>query len=166
MKRLRPRTSILGGAVIGLVAGVAAFGVTSTTATTPVTKPASFTKLAPVSIPDPPPPAPPRKAPCAKNQELRDGVCIVHVERVVVHNQPAAPVQAIAQASSRSSPQSQFGGGSGNQAKASANAQRSAGPQVRSSSAAPRSHESEHGDRKDSSDSSEHSAQQGAEGDG
>lgn len=162
MKRLRPRTTILGGAAIGLVAGVAAFGATSsTTATTPVTKPASFTKLAPVSVAKPPPPVRPKMAPCAKNQELKRGVCIVHVERVVVHYKPAAPVQAMPQSSS----QSQSGGNSGNQPQAAANASHSPEPQERSRSAAPRSHESESGDREDSNDNSEHAAEQETEGD-
>jgi len=107
MKRLRPRTAVLGGAAIGLVAGAVAFGATSsTTVTSPVTKPASFTQQAPVSVPQPPLPVPP-KAPCAKNQELKDGVCIVHVERVVVRQQPAPPVQAISQSDSRNDDQAQ-----------------------------------------------------------
>jgi len=96
MRRLRPRTAVLGGAAIGLVAGAVAFGATSsTTVTSPVSKPASFTKQVPVSVAKPPPPVRPKKAPCARNQQLEDGVCIVHVERVVVRHKPAPPVQAL-----------------------------------------------------------------------
>jgi len=96
MKRLRPRTAVLGGAAIGLVAGAVAFGATSsTTVTSPVSKPVTFTKQVPVSVPKPPPPVRARKAPCAKNQELKDGVCIIHVERVVVRHKPAPAIQAL-----------------------------------------------------------------------
>lgn len=170
MKRLRPRTAVLGGAAIGLVAGAVVFGATySTTVTAPVSKPASFTKQVPVRVAKPPPPVRRRKAPCAKNQELRHGVCIVHVKRVVIHYKPAPPVQALPQVqsrsgdgsasqqrsgsddSSRNQPQSRPDDSSRNQPWAESRAQRSPEPQGRGISSVPRSHEAEPVEHEESS---------------
>lgn len=76
MNRIRPRTTVLGGAAFGLIAGAAVYGaVTSTSATAP----ASFNAVkASAST------TPATAAQCAAGQELQHGVCIVHVERTVV----------------------------------------------------------------------------------
>ena len=87
MNRLRPRTTVLGGAALGLIAGAAVFGaVSSSSATTP----ASF-KPALVSVGA----APGIAASCTAGQELEHGVCVVRVEKVVVLPAPAAvPAEA------------------------------------------------------------------------
>lgn len=92
MKRLRPRTTVLGGAALGLIAGAAVYGAI-TSASVAVTTPVSF-KPAQVKVVLPPPPA----APCAAGQTLEKGVCIVHVKKVVkkVVVVPAPVIQAAA----------------------------------------------------------------------
>ena len=93
MKRLRPRTTVLGGLAIGLIAGAAAYGATSPPAVTPA--PAAF-RLPSVPAADGPArprparPRPARLAPCAAGQKLERGVCIIHVVRTVVVPAPAA----------------------------------------------------------------------------
>jgi hypothetical protein len=82
MNRLSPRTTVLSGATIGLIAGVAIYGAVSSSATAKVptaVQPAS----ANVAV------APANAAQCAAGQQLEDGVCVVHIERTVVI--PAAP---------------------------------------------------------------------------
>jgi len=82
MNRLSPRTTVMGGATIGLIAGVAIYGAVSSSATSkaPTTvQPASLN----VAV------APANAAQCAADQKLEDGVCVVHIERTVVI--PAAP---------------------------------------------------------------------------
>ena len=77
MNRIRPRITVLSGAAIGLVAGVAAYGVVSSPAD--ATTPTAFTVAkAPVAT------APASAARCAAGQKLEKGVCIVHVVRTVV----------------------------------------------------------------------------------
>ncbi|MEO8555331.1 MAG: hypothetical protein ABI474_01570 [Actinomycetota bacterium] len=81
MNRLRPRTTVLSGATIGLIAGAAIFGAVSSSASDKAptaSKPASVA-AAPVSA-----------ASCATGQKLEKGVCIVHVQRTVVVPAPAA----------------------------------------------------------------------------
>jgi len=75
--RIRPRTSVLGGAAIGLIAGAAVYGAISSPAPGPTPtafKPVSASRaITPASA-----------APCAARQTLEHGVCIVHVVRTVV----------------------------------------------------------------------------------
>jgi hypothetical protein len=76
MNRLRPRTTVLSGATIGLIAGAAIYGAVSSSASDKAptaTKPVSAIAAAPVSA-----------ARCAAGQKLENGVCIVHVQRTVV----------------------------------------------------------------------------------
>ncbi|HYO19434.1 MAG TPA: hypothetical protein VES02_12305 [Dermatophilaceae bacterium] len=75
--RIRPRTAILSGATLGLLAGAAVFGSVSSSSAiasspTPL-KPALVSASTPNTL-----------APCAKGQTLEHGVCIVHVERTIV----------------------------------------------------------------------------------
>jgi hypothetical protein len=77
MNRLRPRTTVLSGATIGLIAGAAIYGAVSSSATDKAptaAKPASASVAA----------APVSAARCAAGQKLEKGVCIVHVQRTVV----------------------------------------------------------------------------------
>ena len=83
MNRLRVRTTVVGGAALGLIAGAAVFGAVSSSS---ATAPAPF-KPALVSV-DTAPAIP--AAGCAAGQELEHGVCIVHVEKVVVVPAPAS----------------------------------------------------------------------------
>ena len=94
MNRLRVRTTVVGGAALGLIAGAAVFGAVSSSS---ATAPAPF-KPALVSV-DTAPAIP--AAGCAAGQELEHGVCIVHVEKVVVVPAPAS-VQAQAPAAGSS----------------------------------------------------------------
>ena len=76
-RRIRPRTTVLSGAALGLFAGAAVFGAVSSSSAvasspTPL-KPTLVSANTPVTL-----------APCAKGQKLEHGVCIVHVERIVV----------------------------------------------------------------------------------
>lgn len=81
MNRLRVRTTILGGAAIGLVAGAAVLGAVSSSSTPAPFKPALVSTDTSSALPD---------ASCAAGQELEHGVCIAHVEKVVVIPAPAA----------------------------------------------------------------------------
>lgn len=94
MNRLRVRTTVVGGAALGLIAGAAVFGAVSSSS---ATAPAPF-KPALVSV-DTAPALP--AANCAAGQDLEHGVCIVHVEKVVVLPAPAS-VQAEAPAAGSS----------------------------------------------------------------
>jgi hypothetical protein len=78
MQRLRPRTAVITGATLGLIAGAAAFGAVSSSSVT--ASPSTPLKAALVSV------ATPRTvlAPCAKGQKLEHGDCIVHVIHTVV----------------------------------------------------------------------------------
>jgi len=77
MHRIRPRTAVLSGATIGLIAGAATYGVISSPA------PAGMStgiKAANASMAV----ATAGAADCAAGQKLEQGVCIVHVVRTVV----------------------------------------------------------------------------------
>jgi hypothetical protein len=77
MNRIRPRTTVLSGAAIGLIAGAALYGAVSSSAE--ATTPTAFTVAkAPVAS------APASAARCATGQKLENGVCIIHVVRTVV----------------------------------------------------------------------------------
>lgn len=103
MNRLSPRTTVLSGATIGLIAGAAIYGAVSSSATTKAptaSKPASATVAA----------AHVSAARCAAGQKLEKGVCIVHVERTVVVPAPAsASVPGTASGFSGSLPASSVG---------------------------------------------------------
>jgi len=86
MNRLRVRTTVFGGAALGLIAGAAVFGAVSSSS---AASPAPF-KPALVSVDTAPALT---AASCAAGQKLEHGVCIVHVEKVVVVPAPAS-VQA------------------------------------------------------------------------
>jgi len=73
MNRLRPRTTVISGAALGLIAGAAVYGAVSSAS---ASAPTSF-KPALVGVAT----APATAARCAAGQELEHGVCIVHVER-------------------------------------------------------------------------------------
>jgi hypothetical protein len=77
MHRIRPRTAVLGGATIGLIAGTAIYGVISSAAPAGVS---TGIKAANASMAV----AASRSADCAAGQKLEHGVCIVHVVRTVV----------------------------------------------------------------------------------
>ena len=95
MNRLHVRTTVVGGAALGLIAGAAVFGaVSSSSAASPVPfKPAL------VSVDTAPDLT---AAGCAAGQKLEDGVCIVHVEKAVV---VPAPASGEAEAPAAESPQ-------------------------------------------------------------
>ena len=99
MKRLRPRTTVLGGLAIGLIAGAAAYGATSPPAVTPA--PAAFRLPSVPAADGPARPRPARAAQCAAGQKLESGVCIIHVVRTVV---VPAPATASNPASARTAP--------------------------------------------------------------
>ncbi len=103
MRRLRSRTTVLGGLAVGLVAGIAAYGATYTPAAT-TTAPANFTLPAAPAAEPPVKPVRARPADCAAGQRLQNGICIVHVVRTRVVRAPAvAPSAAGGQSSSGSS---------------------------------------------------------------
>ena len=87
MKRLRSRTTVLGGLAIGLIAGAAAYSATTPPLTTPA--PASFTMSVPPASEPLLKPRRPRPAPCGAGQTLRNGICIIHVVRIRVIPAPA-----------------------------------------------------------------------------
>ena len=87
MKRLRSRTTVLGGLAIGLIAGVGAYGATTPPSTTPA--PASFTMSVPPAYEPLLKQRRPRPAPCGAGQKLRNGICIIHVIRTRVIPAPA-----------------------------------------------------------------------------
>lgn len=103
MNRLRVRTTVVGGAALGLIAGAALFGAVSSSSTA---TPAPF-KPALVSVDTAPAvPAVVPAADCAAGQKLEHGVCIVHIEKVVVVPAPApAPVSVQAEAPAAGSSQ-------------------------------------------------------------
>ena len=83
-RRLSPRVTVISGAALGLIAGVAVFGTVSSSASSPT--PTAFT---PASASRALAPAKRVLAPCAKSQKLEHGVCIVHVVRTVILPAPA-----------------------------------------------------------------------------
>jgi hypothetical protein len=82
MNRLRPRTTVLSGATIGLIAGAAIYGAVSSSATSKAPTASKPAKAAVAA-------APVSAANCAVGQKLEKGVCIVHVQRIVVIPAPA-----------------------------------------------------------------------------
>jgi len=77
MRRLSPRATVISGAALGLLAGVAVYGAVSSSAAAP--KVAAFTAAkVPVAA------APASFKNCAKGQKLEKGVCVIHVVRTVV----------------------------------------------------------------------------------
>ena len=82
MNRLSPRTTVMSGATIGLIAGVAIYGaVSSSAAKVPTAVQPASVKVAV---------APANAAQCAADQKLEDGVCVVHIERTVVNPAPSS----------------------------------------------------------------------------
>jgi len=77
LNRIRPRTSVLSGAALGLLAGAAVYGTVSSSAVASTPR-ALKAGRAPLAA------APARAADCAKGQKLEKGVCIIHVVRTVV----------------------------------------------------------------------------------
>jgi hypothetical protein len=75
MYRIRPRTSVLSGAAIGLIAGATVYGAVSAPSPT-------FSGYKPVNAIMAVATA--RAAGCAAGQKLEHGVCIIHVVRTVV----------------------------------------------------------------------------------
>jgi uncharacterized membrane protein YgcG len=102
--RIRPRTTVLSGAAIGLLAGAAVYGAVASSSAmalspTPI-KPALVSAVTPHAA----------LAPCGKGQELEHGVCIVHVEHTVTV--PAASSGSGYESGSSSSSGSSSGSGS------------------------------------------------------
>jgi hypothetical protein len=97
MKRLRLRTAIFGGAVVGIVAAVSVYGAVATSVVT--TKPAVY-KAGQAPRGAAPPSGPAARAgaaPCAGGESLENGVCIVYEERTeVVPGSVAEPPVAAA----------------------------------------------------------------------
>ena len=77
MTHIRPRTSVLSGAAVGLLAGAAVYAAVSSSvvATTPRALKAAKAQVAA---------APARAADCARGQKLENGFCVIHVVRIVV----------------------------------------------------------------------------------
>ena len=95
---IRPSFTVLGGATIGLVAGVAVYGAISTAsaATSTSVKPAKAIVAAPAAA-----------ASCAVGQKLEDGVCVIHIERTVVVAAPSTgATQAGGSSAAASTPKS------------------------------------------------------------
>ena len=86
MRRLPPRTTVISGAALGLVAGVAVYGAVSSSAE--VSSHTAFKAKAPVAT------AKASAADCAATSKLENGVCVVHVVRTVVVPPSAANVAA------------------------------------------------------------------------
>jgi hypothetical protein len=80
LSHIRPRTTVISGAALGLLAGAAVYSTvsSSTVATTPTALRAS----APVAR------VPARAAGCGRGQRLEKGDCIIHVVRTVVVAHP------------------------------------------------------------------------------
>lgn len=75
-RHLRPRTTVISGAALGLVVGATVYGAVSSSAEAPIPK--TFKAKAPVAV------APASAASCAGTSKLEKGVCVVHVVRTVV----------------------------------------------------------------------------------
>src|SRR5450631_869596 len=98
MRRLPPRTTVISGAALGLVAGVAVYGAVSSQAETSAHT--AFKAKAPVAA------AHASAANCAANSKLEKGVCVVHVVRTVVVPPSAAGIAAHAKAAHATGPKS------------------------------------------------------------
>ena len=81
LNRIRPRTAVICGTALGLLAGAAVYGTVSSSAVA-TTPSASKTAEAPVAA------ALARTANCAKGQQLEHGFCIIHIVRTVVVAHP------------------------------------------------------------------------------
>ena len=96
MNRLRPRTTVLSGALVGLIAGAAVYGAVASSVVP--TKPTVFKAArAPAAAPATAArtkPARAAAAPCAGGEKLEKGVCIVHVVRTVFLPAPSSPVSS------------------------------------------------------------------------
>jgi hypothetical protein len=81
LNRIRPRSAVMSGTALGLIAGAAVYGTVSPSAvaTTPSALKAA---QAPVAA------AVARTANCAKGQKLEHGFCIIHIVRTVVVAHP------------------------------------------------------------------------------
>ena len=90
LRRLPPRTTVISGAALGLVAGVAVYGAVSSSAE--ATTHTAFKAKAPVAA------AHASAANCAATEKLEKGVCVVHVARTVVMPPSAADIAADAKA--------------------------------------------------------------------
>jgi hypothetical protein len=90
MRRLPPRTTVISGAALGLVAGAAVYGAVSSSAE--ATTQTAFKAKAPVAV------AHVSAANCAANSKLEKGVCVVHVVRTVVVPPSAASIASQAKA--------------------------------------------------------------------
>jgi hypothetical protein len=93
--RIRPRTTVLSGAAIGLLAGAAVYGAVASSSAMALSPTPIKPALVSATIPRAP------LAPCGKGQKLEHGVCIVHVEHTVVV--PAAGSGSGSQSGSSSS---------------------------------------------------------------
>ncbi len=82
---IRSRFTVIGGAAIGLIAATAVYGAVSTASSATPTASTTLTKLAPAGLT----PASTPAAGCAAGEELEHGVCVVHVDRVVVRPAPS-----------------------------------------------------------------------------
>jgi hypothetical protein len=89
MRRLSPRTTVISGAALGLIAGATVYGAVSSSAQSPA--PAAFKAKAPVA-------AKASLANCAAGAKLDKGVCVIHVVKTVVLPPSAAATTAAAHA--------------------------------------------------------------------
>jgi len=76
LSHIRPRTTVISGAALGLLAGAAVYGTVASSAA--ATTPRALRAKAPVAA------ATARAASCARGQRLEHGVCIIRVVRKVV----------------------------------------------------------------------------------
>ena len=76
--RIRPRTPVLTGAAIGLLAGAAVYGAVASSSATALGPAPIKPVLVSAAIP-----RAPLAAPCAKGQKLEHGACIVHIVHIV-----------------------------------------------------------------------------------
>ena len=82
MRHIRPRTAVLSGTAIGLIAGAAVYGAVCPSPPAPsALRPASTAMAIPAA----------RPADCGPGQSLQHGVCIIHIVRTAV---APAPVSA------------------------------------------------------------------------
>ena len=80
MSHIRPRTTVISGAALGLLAGAAVYSTVSSS--TVATIPMALRASAPVAR------VPARAASCGTGQRLEKGACIIHVVRTVVVAHP------------------------------------------------------------------------------
>jgi hypothetical protein len=92
MRRLPPRTTVISGAALGLVAGVAVYGAVSSSADVSSQTAFKAKAKAPVAT------ARASAADCAATSKLENGVCVVHVVRTVVVPPSGASIATLAKA--------------------------------------------------------------------